>query len=116
MTWREVRDMGQTPTENDWTKAEFVWQRRQETKCKYVQKLIDEVRITKASVVPISWLRAELDKCVEVGHETIRIAAAPDGTIFIEGQADVADFDEAPPGATGDPPGWNNDWPEINLP
>ncbi len=105
-----------SPTENDWRKIDFVLQRRGDAKYKHVSVLVDELGVKRASVVPIAWLRSELEKCEAAGQETVRIAAAPDGRIFIEGYGDVSEFDGPLPGASGDPPGWNDDWPEIGLP
>lgn len=105
------------PTEMDWKKETYVWQRRNEDMCAYVSTMMDETSIAEASVVPISWLEGQFAKLKAQGHETIRIAASSDGRIYIEGMEDEANNVRGYPGdPTMDPPGWNNDWPKIALP
>lgn len=100
-----------------WKKAQFVEksEEQEEKKCKDVGKLL-AMGINKASVVPIGWLLEQLIKCSNHDQDTIRIASDKNGRIYIESYADAEDIDgcSEPPGA--DPPGWNNDWPEIGLP
>jgi len=107
----------EAPTEMDWRKEAFVTQRRTEDKCAYFSTLREETGLTKASVVPLSWLEEQIPKLKAQGQETIRIAATADGAIYIESWEEdagkVRGFTGDP---TMDPPGWNNDWPIIAVP
>ena len=114
--------MPEAPTEMNPRKEAYVWQRRTEDKCAHVSTMMAETGITKASVVPISWLKAQFEKiaALQPDVETVWIAADANGSIYIESWEEDAspfrDYPEESGGASMDPPGWNNDWPEINLP
>ena len=109
--------MPETPTENDWRKEAFVTQRRTEDQCAFVETMMAETQLTKASVVHLSWLEEQIPKLKAQGQETIRIAADANGVIYIESWEEDASKVRGYTGdPTMDPPGWNNDWPEISLP
>ena len=103
-------------TVDNWKRTMYVSERRSEKKGIDVQVLMNERRVEEAAVVPVGWLFEQLVKCLNNGQETIRIAAGANGAIYIETFMDAEDID----GYTGtqgiDPPGWNDDWPRINLP
>lgn len=107
-----------------WWKEKFIndeLEKRGKTKrsCIHVEKLVDKMdksKEPKAWVVSIGWLFQELVKCTNQGQETIRFAVDAGGDLYIEGYADAEEIEGSSAAPGIDPPGWNNDWPDIGLP
>lgn len=102
-------------TENNWKKEAFVQERRTNTRGLHIVKLMEEKGVRDASVVSIGWLFEQLIKCLHNDQETIRIATGREGEIYIETFMD-SEYIDGYGGPEGDPEGWNNDWPKIQLP
>jgi len=92
---------------------------KEKRSCIDVSKLMEKMDQSKtptAWVVSIGWLFQQLVKCTNQGQETIRFAVDGAGDLHIEGYADAEEIEGSGAAPGIDPEGWNNDWPEINLP
>jgi hypothetical protein len=86
--------------------------------CIYVTKLMEKMKPDKVTawVVDKKWLSDQLANW-PADIETIRFAVDKHDELHIEAwYADAAEIEGCPPGIEDDPPGWNNDWPKVDLP
>lgn len=81
-----------------------------------LMKKMDQSKKKEAWVVSIGWLFQQIVKCTNQGQETMRFAVDGAGDLYIEGYADADEIEGSGAPSGIDPPGWNNDWPEIGLP